>query len=292
MTTTSTQHPLTQDPTHMRTHAVRGAGDVLLHVREWGPPGGTPIVLIHGISQSHQCWTRQYDSSLVDEFRLVAYDLRGHGMSEAPADAASYTDERMWADDLAAVVDHLGLEQPVLVGWSYGAFVIGDYLRVHGQHNVAALNFAAGAVRLGHAAFGTLIGPGFIDHFADLISDDLPTSIRGLRGLIDGFATQPLSPDDRETLLCASMVVPAAIRAHLGARDLNYDDVLRHLRVPLLVSQGRADTIVLPAMAQHMLDICPTAEASWYDDVSHTPFLEHADRFNQELANLARRTRG
>jgi pimeloyl-ACP methyl ester carboxylesterase len=88
------------------------------------------------------------------------------------------------------------------------------------------------------------------------------------------------------------MVVPAAIRAHLAARDLNYDDVLRHLRVPLLVSQGRADTIVLPAMAQHMLDICPTAEASWYDDVSHTPFLEHADRFNQELASLARRIRG
>ena len=116
MTTTSTQHPLTQDPTHMRTHTVRGAGDVLLHVREWGPHGGTPIVLIHGISQSHQCWTRQYDSSLVDEFRLVAYDLRGHGMSETPADAASYRDERMWADDLAAVVDHLGLERAPRVG--------------------------------------------------------------------------------------------------------------------------------------------------------------------------------
>src|SRR3954454_1951852 len=103
--TTSTQHPLTQGPTQMRTHTVRGAGDVRLHVREWGPHGGTPIVLIHGISQSHQCWTRQYDSALVDEFRLVAYDLRGHGMSEAPDDAASYTDGRTWADDLAAVID-------------------------------------------------------------------------------------------------------------------------------------------------------------------------------------------
>jgi pimeloyl-ACP methyl ester carboxylesterase len=212
-------------------------------------------------------------------------------MSEAPADAASYTDGRRWADDLAAVIDHLGLDQPVLVGWSYGAFVIGDYLRVHGQDHVAALNFAAGAVRLGQAAFGTLIGPGFIDHFSDLVSDDLPTSIRGLRGLIDGFATQPLSADARETLLCTSMVVPASIRAHLGARNLNYDDVLRSLRVPLLISQGRDDTIVMPAMAQHMLDICPTAEASWYDNVAHTPFLEQTDRFNQELAGLARRTR-
>jgi non-heme chloroperoxidase len=288
--TTTAQHSTTQDPTEMRTHTVRGAGDVRLHVREWGPHGGTPIVLIHGISQSHQCWTRQYDSSLVDEFRLVAYDLRGHGMSEAPTDAASYTDGRKWADDLAAVIDHLGLDRPVLVGWSYGAFVIGDYLRVHGQDNVAALDFAGGAVRLGETAFGTLIGPGFIDHFGDLVSDDLPTSIRGLRGLIGEFTMEPLSADDRETLLCASMVVPPVIRAHLGARNLDYDDVLRSLRVPLLVSQGRADTIVLPAMAQHLLDVCPTAEASWYDGVAHTPFLERADRFNEELASLARRT--
>jgi non-heme chloroperoxidase len=289
--TTST-HPITQGSTQMRTHTVRGSGDVRLHVREWGPHDGTPLVLIHGISQSHQCWRRQYDSALVDEFRLVAYDLRGHGMSDAPADAASYTDGRRWADDLAAVIEHLGLDHPVLVGWSYGAFVIGDYLRVHGQDNVAAIDFVAGAVRLGEAAFGSLIGPGFIDHFGDLVSDDLPTSIRGLRGLVDGFATRPLPADDRETLLCASMVVHAAIRAHLGARDLDYDDVLRSLRVPLLVSQGRADTIVLPTMAQHMLDICLTAEASWYDDVAHTPFLERADRFNQELASLARRSRG
>jgi pimeloyl-ACP methyl ester carboxylesterase len=213
-------------------------------------------------------------------------------MSEAPADAASYTDGRSWADDLAAVIDHLGLDRPVLVGWSYGAFVIGDYLRVHGEDNVAALNFVGGAVKLGETAFGTLIGPGFLDHFGDLVSDDLPTNIRGLRGLIDGFTVEPLSADDRETLLCAGMVVPAAIRAHLGARNLDYDDVLRSLRVPLVVSQGRSDTIILPSMAQHMLDICPTAEASWYDGVAHTPFLESADRFNEELASLARRTRG
>ena len=73
-------------------------------------------------------------------------------------------------------------------------------------------------------------------------------------------------------------------------RDLDYDDVLRSLRVPLLVSHGRADTIVLPAMAQHVLDVCPTAQASWYDGVGHVPFLERAERFNDELAALTRRS--
>jgi non-heme chloroperoxidase len=287
MMTTSTRH----EDTGMRTHTIRGGGGVGLHVREWGPPDAPPVVLIHGLSQNHQCWARQYGGSLADEFRLVAFDLRGHGMSEAPADAGSYADSTLWADDLAAVIDRLGLDHPVLVGWSYGSFVIGDYLRTYGQGNVAALDFAAGAVRLGPAAFGTMIGPGFLDHFAGLTADDLPTSIAGVRGLVHAFAVDPLPADDIETILCASMVVPAATRGHLGARDLDYDDVLCSLRVPLLVSHGRADTIVLPAMAQHVLDVCPTAEASWYDEVGHVPFMERPERFNNELAALTRRSR-
>ena len=103
-------------------------------------------------------------------------------------------DSTLWADDLAAVIDGLGLDRPVLVGWSYGSLVIGDYLRTHGQGNVAALDFAAGAVRLGPTAFGSLIGPGFLDHFADLTADDLPTSIRGVRGLVHAFAVTHSQP--------------------------------------------------------------------------------------------------
>ena len=64
-------------------------------------------------------------------------------------------------------------------------------------------------------------------------------------------------------------------------------DYLRAM--PVLVSQGRADTVVLPAMAEHVLATCPVAEASWYDGVGHTTFLEDPDRFNRELAALVRR---
>ena len=67
-----------------RIHSVRGGGGLRLHVREWGRADGPPILFIHGLSQSHLCWARQYQSFLAEEFRLVACDLRGHGMSEAP----------------------------------------------------------------------------------------------------------------------------------------------------------------------------------------------------------------
>lgn len=282
---------ITEQTGRMKSHTVRGGGGLRLHVREWGRADGPPILFLHGWSQSHLCWDKQIESSLRDEFRLIAFDLRGHGMSEAPPEPGHYTDAGLWADDLTAIIDELRLERPVLVGWSYGPFVICDYIRVHGQDRVGAIDFVGGAVRLNEAAFGTLLGPGFLDHFADATADDLPTNIRGMRGLVRAFTATPLGADDVETLLASSMTVPPQIRASLAARAIDCDDVLGAIEVPLLVSHGRADSVVLPAMAEHVLTTCPTAEASWYDHAAHAPHLEEPERFNEELAALTRRSR-
>jgi pimeloyl-ACP methyl ester carboxylesterase len=275
----------------VRVHTVTGGGGLRLHVREWGKEDGPPILFIHGWSQNHLCWAKQYESDLADEFRLVAYDLRGHGMSDAPLEPEHYTDAKLWADDVAAIVEGLGLTQMTLVGWSYGSFVICDYVREHGQDRIAAVEFVEGAAKLGPDAFGTLIGPGFLEPFADATADDLPSNIRGMRAFLKGALVKPVAADDFETALCWSVAVPARVRANLGAREIDCDDVLRSLGVPLIVTQGREDIVVLPAMAEHILATCPTAEASWYDGVGHAPHLEEPERFNRELAELTRRVR-
>jgi non-heme chloroperoxidase len=140
------------------------------------------------------------------------------------------------------------------------------------------------------SAFGTLIGPGFLDHFVGATADDLPTNIQAMRAFVNTCVAKPLAPDDFETALCWNIVVPARIRANLAAREID-DDVLRGLDVPLLVTHGRADSVVLAAMAEHILATCPTAEASWYEGVGHVPHVEEPDRFNLELAELTRRVR-
>ena len=276
----------------MKIHTVQGGGGLRLHVREWGKADGPPILFIHGWSQNHLCWAKQYDSALADEFRLVAYDLRGHGMSEAPLEPEHYTDGKLWADDVAAIIDQLRLDRPVLVGWSYGAFIICDYVRAHGQDRIAAINFVGGAVKLGEAAFGTLIGPGFLDHFADADrrrpADQHPGDARLRAGVPRRSRYRPTTSRRR----CAgTSSCRRAIRANLAAREIDGDDVLRALEVPLLVTHGRADSVVLPAMAEHVLATCPTAEASWYDGVGHAVHLEEPERFNRELAELTRRVR-
>lgn len=271
----------------MRIHSVKGGGGLTLHVREWGEPTAPPILFVHGWSQSHMCWRYQYESRLAEEFHLIAFDLRGHGMSEAPVASEHYTQPQLWADDIAAIREALDLERPVLVGWSYGGYVVCDYLRAHGDGGVAGVNFAGAAVTLTKSAFGTLIGSAFVDAAVGGAADDLPTNIEAIRRFLRECTATPLTAEDYERALCWNMAVPASVRGALVTREIDSDDVLGTLSKPVLMSQGEEDRMVLPAMGQHIVATCRTAAATWYPKVGHAPFLEAPERFNRELAAFA-----
>jgi non-heme chloroperoxidase len=272
----------------MKIHSVQGAGGVKLHVREWGKPAGVPILLIHGWSQSLLCWTKQNEGELQDQFRVVAVDLRGHGMSEAPLEAEQYVDGDKWADDVAAIIDQLTLDKPILVGWSYGGFVISDYVRKHGQNKIAGINFVSAAVALGEKA-SPFVGPGFQENVPAACEADLPTNIAAIRSFLRALVAEPMSADDFEVALGFNMVVHPQVRAFLIQRELDFVPILESIEVPVLVTHGRSDTLVLPAMADLIREHCKTAQTSWYGGVGHAPFLEEPERFNRELARFSKK---
>jgi len=272
------------------THEVRGGGGVRLHAVEHGNREGPAILFVHGWSQSHLCWTRQLAGQLGARFRLVALDLRGHGMSEKPAEAERYAEQRLWAEDVAAVIDELGLDRPVIVAWSYGGYVACDYVRAYGEERIAAIDLVGAAVMLKPTL--DHLGPGLLDNAVDACSPDLATSIDAVGRFLRECTAEPLSPDGCSTALSWNMVVPPQVRGALIAREIDGDDVLALLSVPVLVTQGRADAIVLPSMAEHILSVCPTARASWYDGVGHMPFWEDPERFDRELGELMERANG
>lgn len=274
----------------MQVHEIEGGGGLRLHVREWGNTQGPAIFLIHGWSQNHMSWSYQFDSPLADEFRLVALDNRGHGMSEKPLEAGHYHDQRLWADDVAAVISTLNLEQPVLVGWSYGGFIMSDYVRAYGEDAISGINYVAAALMLTENYDN--IGPGFLENAPDATADDLPANIAGMRRFMRACTAKPMKDEDWEMALCYNMVVPPQVRLGLVSRRIDSDDVLSKMTVPVLVTHGEEDIVVLPSMARHVLDVCPTAEASWYAGIGHAPFMEDPDRFNQELADFTRRESG
>jgi non-heme chloroperoxidase len=271
----------------MTNHTNSGSGGVALHVSEHGESSGRPILLIHGWSQSELCWTRQYQASELSGFRLLGLDLRGHGMSECPTAAEDYSDGDKWADDIAAVIAELKLKRPIIVGWSYAGFVISDYLRKYGGDEVGGINLVAAAIILRPDAFGTLIGPGLFEHAPSACCPNLSESIPAVRVFLRGCTAAPLSSEDYETCLAFNMVVPHWVRGFLIQRELDFSTVLQDCTAPLLLTHGRADCVVLPAMTELILGQCSSAKISWYDDVGHAPFLERPERFNRELAQFA-----
>ena len=195
-----------------------------------------------------------------------------------------------WAEDVAAVIDQTGLEQPVLVAWSYGGYIVADYLRACGDAHIAGINLVGSATILRPPAFDH-IGPGMLGNAPDMCGPDLFANIAATRRFLRACASGPLGDDEFAAALAWNMVVPPAVRRALLSRELDGTGILASVSVPMLVTHGRDDMIVLPSMAEHTLTVCPAATASWYDDVGHMPFWEASDRFDRELAGLARAAR-
>lgn len=96
-------------------HTING---VRMHWREEG--SGDPVIFIHGFPFNHTVWDAQL-AAVPAGWRFIAPDLRGFGQS-ADAGAGRYTMD-LFADDIIALMDHLGAEQAVICGLSMGGYV-------------------------------------------------------------------------------------------------------------------------------------------------------------------------
>jgi non-heme chloroperoxidase len=254
-----------------------------ISAQEWGNPNGPGIVFIHGFSQSHLSWMRQTDSELAKEFHIVTYDLRGHGNSDKPLDAARYRDSKAWGDEVQAVIDAAGLKRPVLVGWSYAGRVIADYVATHGAGGIAGLNFVDASIKL----IPDYVGDN-LKNLPLMASEDMLTNINATRVFLHGcFSRQP-SVDDFETMLAFNMMVPPKVRAGLSGRPLDATENMAKLTIPVLVSHGAEDKNAKVETAKFTASVIPGAKLSIYDGIGHSPFYEDAPRFNGELAALVR----
>ncbi len=254
-----------------------------ISAQEWGNPNGPGIVFIHGFSQSNLSWMRQTHSNLSKEFHIVTYDLRGHGNSDKPLEAARYRDGKAWADEVQAVIDAAGLKRPVLVGWSYAGRVISDYVTNRGANGISGIDFVDASIKL---------VPEFVgDNLKNLplmASEDLLTNITATRTFLHGcFSKQP-SADDFETMLAFNMMVPPKVRAGLGGRPLDATAVMSKLTIPVLVTHGAEDRNAKVDTAKYTASVIPGAKLSIYDGIGHSPFYEDAARFNRELAAFVR----
>lgn len=265
-----------------------GAGGVQIRYRAEGPPEAPALVFIHGWSQSLDAWDLLFHDDLIERFRLVAYDLRGHGRSGNPVGAESYRDAKVWADDLAAVIDKTcDRSAPiVLVGWSYGGFVVSDYLRHCWSERVRGICYVAASVNLDEDQVPDYLAPVFPPLAERAASADPEEAELAIREFVALCTAQPLDPERFEAIVATNLLTSPEVRAALADRVVRSDDLLAELTIPVLIIQGTDDLIVLPATADYIADRCQHARIVHYQGVGHLPMVEAAERLTADLADF------
>lgn len=265
----------------MKHHRVTGGGGVRLHLVETGNPSGRPIVFIHGFSQCSLAWARQLNSELAESFRLIAMDMRGHGLSDKPRE--SYGDSKLWADDVHAVIQALHLDRPVLCGWSYGPLVILDYVRHYGENNIRGLNFVDGITKLGSDEAVSVLTADFLNLIPGFFSTDAQESVGALDSLVRMCFATELSAEDRYLMLGFNSCVPPYVRQALFSRSFDNDDLLPKLRTPTLITHGAEDAVVKPTVIDQQMARIPRATIQMIANAGHGCFWDAAPTYNRCL---------
>ena len=248
---------------------------VRLFYRIEGPRDAPAVVFSNSLGTDHMMWQPQADA-LGSRFRIVRYDQRGHGASDAPQGA--YTVERLGRDALA-VADAAGLATFSFCGLSMGG-ITGQWLGIHAADRLGKLILAATAARFPD--------PRMWDERIAVVRE------KGLAGLVDvsmtRFFTEPyrqaaatVIEGFRRTFLATSPDGYIGCGLALAAFDFRGD--LPRIATPTLVVAGREDPSTPLPMNEAIAAAIPGARLVVLDG-AHIVSREQADAFNAALADF------
>ena len=268
----------------MNNHRIAGGGGIQLHLVETGNAIGRPILFIHGFSQCWLAWTRQLNSDLAHDFRLVALDMRGHGLSDKPREG--YADSKLWADDVHAAIQALHLDRPILCGWSYGPLVILDYIRHYGEDGIGGLVFVGAVTKLGSDEAASVLAPEFLSLTPGFFATEVEESVRSLSSLLR-LCFRDLCAEEMYQMLGYNLSVPPYVRQALLSRSFDNDDLLPRIRKPVLIVHSARDAVVQPiAVDRHKAGL-PDAEIQMMANAEHGVFWDDAATFNRHLRTFS-----
>jgi non-heme chloroperoxidase len=273
---------------------VEGDGGVPLNVATAGDPAKPAILLVHGIGQSHVSFEAQLRAPLSDEFHVVSFDLRGHGNSGKPWEPEAYKDSARWAGDVRRVIEALGLERPVLLGWSYGTLVVSDYLRRYGTDRLGGIVLAGayGGLTPPPGAPPPAMAEQMMRNRALQWSADPAENAAAAATTAGQLTARDMGEAWRTRATNIAMMLPAYARRHMFDRSLANMDLIPRIDVPVLLNVATKDGSTPEAPARELAAKLAAqgvqATVSVYVDVGHSPFAEEPVRFNEELAAFVR----
>jgi pimeloyl-ACP methyl ester carboxylesterase len=264
---------------------LRARDGARLFHRDWGE--GPAVLFVASWAFPSEMWAYQVAHLSDAGFRCIAYDRRGHGRSDMTAGAY---DLDLLADDLAGVIEGLGLEEVDLVGHSMGCAEIIRYCARHGTDRVRKIAMLAPA-----APFLTLTDDNPHGVPAEAFQAARAQWAADFPGWIEAnkapFLTPQTSPAMADWLVAMMRATPVsvAIAANrtLAATDLRPD--LAAIDRPTLVLHGTKDaSIPLEIGGARVAAGIERAELKVIEDAPHGLFVTHMERVNRELEGFLR----
>ena len=247
---------------------------------------GRPVVLIHGVCMSRRFFERN-TGPLSERFRVINVDLRGHG--ESPASEGGHT-VAQYAQDVKHLLDTLGLEDAVLVGWSMGSFVTWDLVRQFGPGTIAGhVNVSQGPSDLSKEGWEHGIFP-----LEELFST-LSAAQSDFRAVMDHFIPAMLmhmpTAADQKLLVDESQRIGANAGTCilLDQSLLDYREFVTTYPVPTLLAWGADEKVVSAAGGPWLQAAQPAAELVVFEQSGHCPMWEEPERFNQVVGDWIER---
>lgn len=253
--------------------------------KDWGR--GQPIVFSHGWPLSADAWDAQLLYFAQNGYRVIAHDRRGHGRSAQPFDGNNMD---RYADDLAELINHLDLNDAVLIGHSTGGGEVAHYIGRHGNDRVAKV------VLVGAVPPIILKSDSNPDGTPRSVFDDIRKGVAGNRSQFYQDLTTPFYGFNRDGVEVSQGLrdsfwlqgMAGGIKGQYDSirefSEVDYTQDLKAIDVPTLVIHGDDDQIVpIDASGRLSSKIVRNATLKIYEGGSHGLAQTDPDRFNKDV---------
>jgi non-heme chloroperoxidase len=256
-----------------------------LFYKDWG--NGKPVVFVHGWALGADMWEYQMPSLASRGLRCIAYDKRGCGRSSQPWHGYDFD---TFADDLAAVIEHLELSEVTFVGHSMGCGDITRYLARHGAGRVARAVLVAPTTPF---ILKTPDNPDGLDKsvFDNVVAElgrDRPHFLAVGAPAFFGVGLTNASVSPEMIQWAVGLFFQASPKAMIDMiRTMSETDLrgeMRAFTVPTLVIHGDADQgAPIDLTGRRTAQAIPQSQLKIYEGAAHGLFITEKDRLNADL---------
>lgn len=257
---------------------------------ELGGTGDVPLVFVHGSWEDHHDWDLVVPE-LARSFRVLTYDRRGHSESERPAGQGSVRED---VADLAALIEHLGLQPAWVVGNSFGATIT---LRLAAQRP----DILRGVIAHEPPLFSLLASDVSMAPMLEEVQKRIGIVVERISSgdhagaaeqFVETVALGPgawagLPPESRQTLI---QNAPTFLDEARDPEQLVFDPgwITGFPRPMLLTTGSQSPPIFAPVVAK-LADALPTAKVLSFPGAGHIPHFTHPDAYTEAITNFVRK---